>query len=589
MMRYDVSHWAISDGKTGLLLFAQSMEELLAIHSHDSNKVPALNFHYISFEVLNVIDLIENNVLDKGNLIPLFSEMRSLFQQDQIAQKYLGNDFDAIFAKKNSKGEYDKKPIKIEGIKDIDGLLPSLKKSIHFIIAELGRNDQYYHELIQQIKKQIIDSGNDLLKLDSLFRLIKTMASELINKGYDQLYIYDCIKRTFFNPDYSVNTIDILDSFFNYFPSSRHNYTIYFPLNSIKQKKALETFGGFEVAENIYEMFDSSIPYILKYTCTAIDPYRAREQGLELINFCLSVNQFIKHNKYDYSPKYAEVVDKENQIVTFIKRPETPLFQGYANYTQLEVNDLLSTCLNLNAGVFQVLQLHSTALTSKNTDNQLINLWTAIEVAIPITRKDNLSRINQISNTLTSALSKEYFSGLIHQLFIDIEATSMDLVTKIKEIDYNGSEETKLLAILTLHDYRNVYDVMIQTLLSSMPILACRMHEYKRKWTNTTSIKKAYQAHSERLSQQIMRIYRTRNMLVHDGTSMPYSDYVLQNLHYYVDSFIRFLSTYYKLGYTSVNTIIDSTQFQEQMYLQSLSVEEEVNRENVEKYVLRLN
>ena len=71
MIRYDVSHWTITDGKTGLLLFAQSLEELLAIHSHDSHKVPALNFHYLGYEILSVIDLIEDDVLDRGNLIPL--------------------------------------------------------------------------------------------------------------------------------------------------------------------------------------------------------------------------------------------------------------------------------------------------------------------------------------------------------------------------------------------------------------------------------------------------------------------------------------------------------------------------------------
>lgn len=260
MTRYDISHWTITDGKTGLLLFAQSLEELLAMHSHDSHKVPALNFHYLGYEILSVIDSVEDDVLD------------------------------------------------------------------------------------------------------------------------------------------------IVDTFFSYFPASQHDYVVYFPLNSIKQKRALEDYGNFEIAENVYEMFDPSIPYILKYTCIAIDPYRAREQGLQLINFCLSANQFIRHNKYDYSPKYAEVVNKENKAVTFIKRPETPIFRGYANYTSLEVNDLLDTCLKLNAGVFQVLQLHSAALISKNTDNQLINLWTAIEVAIPITRKDSLSRINQISNILLNQL-----------------------------------------------------------------------------------------------------------------------------------------------------------------------------------------
>ena len=52
MTRYNISHWSVTDSKTGLLLFAQSLEELLAMHSHDSYKVPALNFHYIGYEIL---------------------------------------------------------------------------------------------------------------------------------------------------------------------------------------------------------------------------------------------------------------------------------------------------------------------------------------------------------------------------------------------------------------------------------------------------------------------------------------------------------------------------------------------------------
>lgn len=82
-----------------------------------------------------------------------------------------------------------------------------------------------------------------------------------------------------------------------------------------------------------------------------------------------------------------------------------------------------------------------------------------------------------------------------------------------------------------------------------------------------------------------MRIYRTRNMLVHDGTSLPYTEYVLRNLHYYVDSYVKLLSSYYKQGYTSVQTIIDSTQYQEQIYLLSLSNNERVNETNIKKYI----
>ena len=589
MTHYSISHWTITDddGKCGLLLFVQSLEELLSIHSHDSHKVPALNFHYICFEILNTINLIENDVLDKGNLIPLVAEMKTLFQQDWVAQKFLGSNFEAIFFSKNSKGEYEKKPLKMENSKDVDAVLPQLKKGIKFIVEELGRNNQYYLELISEAKKQIINCRNDLLKLDSLLELTRVIGSELINRGFNQSYIYDCIKQIFFDPQYHIDSVESVENFFSCFPSSRRKYCVYLPINSIKQKKALDDYGIFKIAENVYELFDSSIPYILKYECEASDPYSAREYVLNLINFCLAVNQFIKHNKYDFYPKYTEVFDKESRKVTFIRKPEPSIVRGYTNAEEIALNDLLETCLGLNAGAFQVLQLHSAAITSKNTDNQLINLWTAVEVAVPVIRKDGLSRINQISNVFTSILSENYFSTLIHQLLLDIKTADNTLLDIIDGIEYDGSLELKLLAILILQKYTNVYDEISTRLLQSVPLLACRMQRYKNRWSTTQSLKEAYRAHVDRLSQQIMRIYRTRNMLVHDGSSLRYSDYVLQNLHYYVDSFVRVLSVYYKAGYRSLNTIVDATLFKEQRYLESLSTNQSIDENGIKKYILR--
>lgn len=526
-------------------------------------------------------------MLDKGNLIPLIAEMKTLFQQDWIAQKFLGNDFNSIFIKKNNKGEYDKKPIKIESGKDIDGWLPLLKKGIKFIIEELERNNQYYLELTLDAKRRIIDCSDNLLKLSSLRDLTKIIASELINKGFNQSYIYDCIKETFFDTTQQISSVDVVDSFFNHFSSPQRKYSVYLPINSIKQKSALDEYGPFKIAENVYELFNPSIPYILKYNCEARDPYRARERALNLINFCLSVNQFIKHNKYDYNPKYTEVFDKENHTVTFIKKPETAIARGYTNSPTIELNDLLDTCIELSAGAFQVLQLHSAAMTSKNTDNQLINLWTAVEVAVPVARKDGLSRINQISNVLTAALCENHFSILTHQLFLDIKSIDGSLLDKIEGVEFDSSSEGKLLAIILLQKYSDVYDEISNSLLQSAPLIACRLHRYKTRWSTTVSIKKTYQTHSERLAQHIMRIYRTRNMLVHDGTSLPYADYVLQNLHYYIDSFVGVLSIYYKSGYRSVPTIIDAVQFKEQLYLQSLSGDEAINEVGIKKYIFR--
>ncbi len=586
MIHSDYACWSIVEGKSGLLMFAQSFEELMSPHSHDSHKVPALNFHFICLEIQNVINLIEKNVLDRGNLIPLISEVQSLFAQDPIAKKLFGNDFSAVFSKKNSAGEFDKKPIKSENSKIDDDIISKLKVGINYIIAEMARNNQYYTQLVTEAKKQVINCGEDLLQLDKLYDLARIIASELINLGFSQAYIYNCVKQVFFSTSSGVDSVASLDTFFDCFELKKRKFCVYLPLNSFKQKTAFEDYNAFEFAENIYEMFNPAIPYILKYSCEAKDPYSAREQVLDIANFCLSVNQFIKHNKFDFNPKYSDVVDLSTHEVTFIKKLESPIVREYPNCGEIKKEELLKTCFGLKANVLQVLQLHSAALISKNTDNQLINLWTAIEVVVPIDRKGGLSRINQICNALTAALGRNYFCVLVNQLLSDINAISSEAITKILGIDYEGRNDTKLLAILTLHKYQSIYDEIIDILKDNSPLLACRMNRYKTQWSNTAEVKHAYQAHEKRLSQQIMRIYRTRNMLVHDGTSLPYMEYVLQNLHYYIDTFVRFLNTYHAMGYHSVRSITDAAQFQEQIYLNSLSTNMQLQEDNFLSYIL---
>ena len=588
MTSFDTSKWTIINGKRGLLLFSQAMEELISPHSHDSHKVPILNFHFICFEINQVINLIDADVLDKGNLIPLIPEMKSLFSSDPIAQETLGDDFDMLFSNKNAKGDYEKVPLNIEKAKDIDPIIPKLRKATEYIILELGRNEQYYNKLTQAIRSIIQENPNDIDALSRLNSLTRIFASELINRGFSQTYIYDCIKKSFFNNS-TVDSAEVIDEFFSFFASEKKKFTIYMPINSLKQKKALDKFAAFSIADNVYEMFTSAPPYVLKYSCDETDPYRAREEALQLINFCLSVNQFLLHSKYDYNPLYSEVVDNETGEVCSINRPELPITRGYLAGNDMEVRDLLRTCFNTSQSILQVLQLHSTALTSKNTGNQIINLWTAVEVAIPVIRKDGLSRINQICNVMTTTLSIDYFSTLVKQLAKDIEIMCPICTEIIDRVEYDGDYNKKLLAIIVLSEFSDEYDQIIELLLEKSPVLACRIARYKKQWENTDSIRKTYKNHCTRLSQQIMRIYRTRNMLVHDGSEMPYSEYILQNLHYYIDSFVMFVNKYHGLGYCSIQAIIDAAQLQEQLYLYALSNNVDLNKSNFTRFICGLS
>lgn len=586
MTIHDTNHWTITEGKKGLLLFAQAMEELVATHSHDSYKVPVLNFHCICFEILTVIDCIEENILDRGNLLPLYSELKSLFLSDDVAQQILGTDFDALFAKKNIKGEYDKTPIVMDKGKDVETNLSAIKNSVEFIASELGRNNQYYNLIIQKIKELIRECDADHTKMGKLYQITRTIASELINIGFNQAYIHDQVESVFFKDVNPVLSIDTIDSFFEQFSKTKREYVVYLPIESFKQKKALQEFGNFKIEENVFEMFNPPVPYILKYETTNADPYEAREEALNLINFSLSVSHFIKHNKHDYHPRIAEVVDKDTHKVYSIRKPEQPITCSYGNCEELQGKDLLHTCIGMQSSLFQVLQLHSAALKSHNTDNQIINLWTAVEVAIPVVRKDSLSRINQISNVLSTTLSYNYFDVLLHQLYSDIRTVGEEITAKIDTIQFSGGLEAKLAALITLQEYSVLYTEITTELLNIAPLLACRMQYYKSIWIDSKSMLTVYQNHIIRISQQIMRIYRTRNMLVHDGSSLPYAEYVLQNLHYYIDSYIAFLYNCHKLGYDSVQASIDAAFLREQQYIARLKTNVPFSKDNLVNMIL---
>ena len=47
--------------------------------------------------------------------------------------------------------------------------------------------------------------------------------------------------------------------------------------------------------------------------------------------------------------------------------------------------------------------------------------------------------------------------------------------------------------------------------------------------------------HAERVRWQIMRIYRNRNLIIHNASKMPYLSLLIENLYSYVDEFISYM------------------------------------------------
>lgn len=72
--------------------------------------------------------------------------------------------------------------------------------------------------------------------------------------------------------------------------------------------------------------------------------------------------------------------------------------------------------------------------------------------------------------------------------------------------------------------------------------------------TDANNCTRALDNHKQRVEWQIRRIYRARNMIVHDGTTPSYTNILIENLHDYLDSVMKGLMLLASTKHT-MNTI----------------------------------
>ena len=579
-------YFEIDDSYNGLRFFAELSEELLFYFSHDSFKVPTLNFHYLCFEALDVINKIESGLLEKGNIVPILQEFICSYKYDPIVKDFYDEDINNLFSLKDSEGKYKNTLKEIMQNPTSDLSIQRLKKCLFFLKDDLGRKSRYYNSGILKIRELICKKNIDYSELELLQQYTKIVLTELINMGYSQEYIYTSVKNVFFAEHNPVqNVTDSFDLFISHFPLKAKKYVVYLPLKNHKIKDDLLPFSGLDIAENIFEMFSNTCSYIIKFKREAMDPEGAKLQAIALIDFCLSVTQYCQHSNRKHSFKEAEVIDIESNRIYSLKTLTPPISRQ--KRTPSDVKKVVNACFDLDSGIFSSIGLHASAFGTKDLKNQLLNLWTAMEVLIPIEKHGNLSKINQISNSASTILSSNYINMLLIQLDKQVADRIPEkyegILAKLGNEDFNKIE--KLLAILVLTEYDDIYNELTGE-LSFTPLLTFRLQQYKNIFSYGQSLKSFYERHSKRVTWQIMRIYRNRNMIVHDGSTLPFLEVILQNLHFYIDTIVDMFCTMSEEEFSDSSTIIMKLTQNEQLYLSKLDELSTFSKSNFSSCIL---
>lgn len=552
----------------GILYFSQRIDEMLKHSTYHIYKAPVLNTFLLIEEYLLTSNQVKKGIIDQSHLKFIFEEFLESFDNDIIIKEYIPEEERILLINKlNSSTDFDR------------------YKVMHYILHLLNKYDYWCKEYLLKIVPQ----EREKKKIEQALRCY---IPGLIDIGYSSDYIYYHNKTVFNQSDKS--DLELLAEFLNRFDFKKRKYSVYVALHKSAQnfKEILIQKLGVDFDFDINEAKEFKYPgnkYIIaKLEIEALDKRQAANMAYDNLDIFYKFYRFMNDDRKKwflnkcmvrYSDSDYAFVDLTIQRFNF---PENEDAEKSSELSELMITALLTNASKGSFGIIdKVISLHNTALENTNLSNGFLNLWSVLEVLF-VSDKDR-AKINEIERKAIPLLQKEY----IIMLFKDLDGNLKDNLSIeqyndiINSIDGNDNKY-KIAALITLEKYETLRQKLYKY-LNNYPILRSRISQMSSLCKRRNSFLNDLERFTRRITWHIIRLYRTRNSIIHSGDKPNNLKPLGEHLHSYIDACIWQLMvslTSEKHLYSIDNVLIDEI-FQLERITKELSSKEKFKEDDL--------
>jgi hypothetical protein len=538
-MKYpDLNKWKYSSSLEGLLLFAQLVEELLFDYTMDTYKVPAMNSHVLSDELCQTISEVESGAIKPGALKPIKEELCDRLTKDLVAMSILGEVREELISCLN----------KNDGVAETKVRVELLKNKL---------DSEYLAENKRLLKATLAD----VKQKERISSLTRTLITELIYIGYSPEYIYFETINFFFegrSPSV-IDNISLIDDYLAKFSGKESSFVAVFRVNetfgqlkdfaeSVKIKiqpdtPSIKLIGRAARAMKFLAENESLPLYLIVNKVETYDVLSAREDGDDSIQLLESLARYHVHRQDFRWSDEAIICDENNRalgvyrkpVAATLKRPEPDIsrLSGLIarTFSTMSSGKLKEESLGRISRAFA---RHDIAVKSETPESQLLELWAAIEVLFT-TYEGGDEKILQIARSIVPFETTEYAAKVAADLYLAIRNSGRpEALEVINEIGEGSNEIEKCLALVSIQDNEGKRNKLYEILREHV-LLRNRIFYIKNRTGSADLIRKMLVAHDRRVTWQIHRIYRARNLYIHSGQSLRYVKILVENLHAYLD------------------------------------------------------
>jgi hypothetical protein len=538
-MRFrNLKKWDLSSDLDGLVFFAQRMEELLFDYSLDSYKPSALNTPSLIKECIAVITDVEEGKIHYKNIDHILDELEATVQADIVAKSMLTRPLGKYLESRSDNLQNLK--LRLEVLSNEISLYNYLEQVFIALEIELTKN-----------RKSNIDF------------LTKTLACTLINIGLSKVYLYEKVLNFFyFDKSFKISKPEDIKKFFQEIYPYEHKFTVHFKASKLisdvsESVKSFKIQISEKVPDNIKKFAEEkkfhankNEVFVTVSEINSLDIYTAMIEAEKRLSQLANLLLVYYHKDKITCSDTAIVEQCCVDFFQLAKKPKSVLENGIdlrPDKASKKLNDFIKNTkfTSSKKGFYQfnrLVDLHGMSVSNDIAENQLLNLWSSLETLAPLDLKKNTidSILKQITPTLMLNYNKRIIDRYAADLFNWNKFVSKRILTSIpntKNLDYSK----KCLHLLALEENADIRKELYNS-LGDFHLLRNRTYLLHQHYSSKKKYKDFLKSHEERISWQIRRIYRTRNLIVHSGKTPSYINPLIENTHDYLDQIISTLS-----------------------------------------------
>ncbi|MCC4610958.1 hypothetical protein LL963_02410 [Xanthomonas campestris pv. esculenti] len=563
-------NWDGFPERDSLALFAQVLLDSLFDHTTDSFKAPALGVHSLALELRTMAaDAVANKVSD-GAIAPVLEELQDRLGACPVLAEHAGGTLSAyrvaLTPKSNS---------------------AEILATTRALTAELAGS--YW----ERIKKKIVatieaaDTGKIVVDLAHAF----ICEAEL--RGYTREDIYLRTKSFFFKPSRrrKISSAGDVKSFLAQFSGERRKYAVTFLGNDVflgmeeflrPMGITIERFQVVDAESPEAKIVASGFPVAINVkSVSAFDVGKALRTADYSIQFAVDIQKFFHHRKGPQWHPLGLVKEIETGKMQRVRPATSPVYRGgdaQGGYVDVKEQDFIGVfsgrifARSAVTQIYTVLQYHRAALDASTPENQLLDLWAAVEGFLPVPGKDT-ARISHFISHILPCLTLSYPIKLFSYIDVALRAHLKDEVRLIDDSFPESDVSLVRTAAVLISEDLAAQRQQVLDRCADNPLLIMRAKKVAGMFSSLGATQKSIERHRKWVSWQIQRIYSSRNRIAHSASRLPHLESLVENLHSYVDLMIRSVirvGSQVNGGDVSIETVMKIMKLHEVGYMQDL-------------------